>query len=52
MAFTTFADSNLGKKYPAAVKTWENASVPVHPVPRFRARHPQSDLTPPTASNR
>jgi len=25
MALTTFADSNLGKKYPAAVATWENA---------------------------
>ncbi len=25
MALTTFADSNLGKKYPAAVSTWENA---------------------------
>ena len=25
MAWTTFADSNLGKKYPAAVKTWEAA---------------------------
>ena len=24
-ALTTFADSNLGKKYPAAVATWENA---------------------------
>ncbi|MDO5535831.1 MAG: IS256 family transposase [Propionibacteriaceae bacterium] len=25
MALATFADSNLGKKYPAAVATWENA---------------------------
>lgn len=25
MALTTFADSTLGKKYPAAVATWENA---------------------------
>ena len=25
MALTTFADSNLGKKYPAAVRSWENA---------------------------
>ncbi|MDN5804862.1 MAG: IS256 family transposase [Microlunatus sp.] len=25
MALTTFADSNLGKKYPAAVASWENA---------------------------
>lgn len=25
MALTAFADSNLGKKYPAAVATWENA---------------------------
>lgn len=25
MALTTFADSNWGKKYPAAVSTWENA---------------------------
>ena len=25
MALTTFADSNLGKKYPAALATWENA---------------------------
>jgi len=25
MALTTFADSNLGKKYPAAVATWEHA---------------------------
>ena len=25
MALTTFADSNLGKKYPAAVSTWEHA---------------------------
>ena len=25
MALTTFADSNLGKKYPAAVSSWENA---------------------------
>lgn len=25
MALTTFAESNLGKKYPAAVATWENA---------------------------
>lgn len=25
MALTTFADSNLGKKYPAAVTTWEHA---------------------------
>lgn len=25
MALTTFADSALGKKYPAAVATWENA---------------------------
>ena len=25
MALTTFADSNLGQKYPAAVSSWENA---------------------------
>ena len=25
MAFTTFADSNLGKRYPAAVRSWEDA---------------------------
>ncbi len=25
MALATFADSNLGKKYPAAVRTWEDA---------------------------
>lgn len=25
MALTTFADSNLGKKYPAAVRSWEDA---------------------------
>ncbi|RIK16402.1 MAG: IS256 family transposase [Acidobacteria bacterium] len=25
MALATFADSNLGKKYPAAIATWENA---------------------------
>ena len=25
MALAAFADSNLGKKYPAAVRTWENA---------------------------
>ncbi|HHT8842888.1 TPA: transposase, partial [Burkholderia cenocepacia] len=25
IALATFADSNLGKKYPAAVASWENA---------------------------
>lgn len=40
-ALVAFADSALGKKYPAAVATWEgNASVPVHPVPGLRSRDP------------
>lgn len=40
-ALVAFADSALGKKYPAAVATREgNTSVPVHPVPGFRSRDP------------
>ena len=35
MALTTFADSNLGKKYPAAVASWENAWERFTPVLAF-----------------
>jgi putative transposase len=44
IALATFADSNLGKKYPAALASWENAWEPVHPVPGVRARAAQGHL--------
>ncbi len=44
MALAAFADSNLGKKYPAAVATWENAWERFTPGPGVRAGAAQGHL--------
>jgi len=44
MALAAFADSNLGKKYPAAVATWENAWERNTAVPGVRAGAAQGHL--------
>ncbi len=43
-ALTTFTDSAWGRKYPAAVATWENAWDRNTAVPGLRARPAQSHL--------
>jgi putative transposase len=39
-----FADSDLGRRYPAAVQTWEHAWDRFIPVPRVPTRGPQDHL--------
>ncbi len=44
MALASFADSNLGKKYLAAVASWENAWDMFTPVLAFGGGVPQDHL--------
>ena len=44
LALTTFADSNLGKKYPLAVASWDKRLGAVHAVPGVRAGAAQGHL--------